>query len=519
LSFDEDNGRLLNFRPLLAAAVGLIAGVAFCVSVNETQTAFYKACAILLPVLAAAFAVFGAVKGRRWMLVICAFFLVGMARVQLAAPDSLAGENVTVAGTVKSIAYTDTGASVALCRAACQGQGLRYGVLVIVKDGQGNAPDKLPFEAGDKVSIVCQSIGEPTQMYGVYNERLARLAEGISLKAKAEADDIAVVAKGSSPYYRLITKTKEAIGRKIDGLFGSSSALVSAFIIGEKDGVPEDVYADFLSGGIAHLLTISGFHVGVITALLYALLPKRYPRGRFAVIGLFLLCYCAVTGFAASLLRASLMCMCVLFADAVCRRADVLSSLSLAAVLILLVSPYKLYSAGFCLSFAATLGIVLAFSFGVPKFKTGIAKALLSTVTVTIGATAASMLLTARYFGTFYTYGIIVNVLFVPLFSAAMVMCFVLTFASFLLPNVCMMLAAVPNALLDAALRLLNKTASLPYARLTTVTPSILSCVLMLLLLFSASAYVLRPLKRRAIYTAIMLALFTASAFADIITV
>ena len=73
------------------------------------------------------------------------------------------------------------------------------------------------------------------------------------------------------------------------------------------------------------------------------------------------------------------------------------------------------------------------------------------------------------------------------------------------------------NRLIDGALTVLDSIRSLPSAQIETFTPSVLTGVLMLLLMFSVSGYVLRPLKARMKIGMAVFFLFTTSIIADII--
>ena len=99
------------------------------------------------------------------------------------------------------------------------------------------------------------------------------------------------------------------------------------------------------------------------------------------------------------------------------------------------------------------------------------------------------------------------------------IVCGLLSALAFVLPGFSALAAAVPNSVYNAVEWLLSRISLLPYSKLAAFRPSAISCILALLLLFSTSAYVLRPAKTRAKYGACVLLLFTASVFADIIWV
>lgn len=506
---------------MLAAALGIAAGAAFCVRANASFDSAGVIQPISTPIViavcffAAAAAVIGAYRNNRWLFVTALFFLVGAARIMLSVPDAVTAQDCAIVGTVVDLEETPNAAGrveAVLGNASCEGRRLRYRVLLKLDRG-----DAASLAVGDRVSVRCASVSPTKASRGVYNERLARLASGISEKAEAKTNGIRILVKRAAPLRAAAIEARQWLGSLINRVFGDNAGIVSAFLLGEKDHIPGEVYDDMRTGGVAHLLTLSGFHVGLLTALLFYLLPKSRPVLRVAVIGAFLLVYCAVTGFGPSLVRASLMCMCLLFASAVSRRADTLSSLSLAAAVLLLSNPFMLYSVGFCLSFSATLGIVLIGSAG--AFSTGgrFADKAVSAFFSTLGATAATLLIIARAFGSVYTYSLAANLLCVPLFSAAIVLSFLLMLIGLVSVQAASLLAVVPNKLIELALWLLRQITSLPYAGIDSFTPSELSCILMLVLLFSASGFILRSAKQKLRIVLPVFAVFTASLFADII--
>ena len=70
------------------------------------------------------------------------------------------------------------------------------------------------------------------------------------------------------------------------------AALLKALTTGQRRGIPEDVRRSFYRSGLAHILAVSGLHLGVIAVFLYFLLRRmlafigpliiRYPVQPFA---------------------------------------------------------------------------------------------------------------------------------------------------------------------------------------------------------------------------------------------
>lgn len=154
---------------------------------------------------------------------------------------------------------------------------------------------------------------------------------------------------------------KIALNDRLDALFGTASALPKALLIGERQDIVEETQDAFRMAGIAHVLAISGLHVGLLMGLLTWLLKRLSigPTVRFFLVGAVLAVYCRFLGFQDSVVRASLMTMTLLSGQLLQRRRDILTSLSAAFLLILICKPLELLNAGFQLSFLAVAGIAI----------------------------------------------------------------------------------------------------------------------------------------------------------------
>ncbi len=163
---------------------------------------------------------------------------------------------------------------------------------------------------------------------------------------------------GVSGFFLRLRETMADRGREI---FGSESALPLALILGIRDELPDETQSSFSDAGVAHILAVSGLHVSLLAGVLMLLLRKMHlsPLAILCVTGVFLLVYCALIGFSAPVVRASVLTMIVLFAPLAKRRTDPLTSLAAAFLILLLIRPADLFTQSFILSFSAVLGIIL----------------------------------------------------------------------------------------------------------------------------------------------------------------
>lgn len=246
----------------------------------------------------------------------------------------------------------------------------------------------------------------------------------------ANVSEFEVIEPGGLAVNTVHRYIARAMKEKIAELFsGDVYGFMLALIAGDRSVSYED--ADLTAAlertGLAHIVSVSGMHVSILSTMLILILGKR--RWTAAVIAPVLVLFMAVTGFSHSVVRSVIMQLFVLCAMLADRESDSLTSLSVSLAVILVINPYAARAVGLQLSFAATLGIVLitphVYSFISGRFKVGnkTAKWLISsvagTVSATVGATLFILPLSAVYFGTISVISPIANLLVVPAITPA----------------------------------------------------------------------------------------------------
>lgn len=151
--------------------------------------------------------------------------------------------------------------------------------------------------------------------------------------------------------------TQELIARMGEENGGYTAAL----LFGQRSLIPLEDREAFSRLGIAHILSVSGFHVGIlvsILAFLFRLLHLK-PGVRFALYSVLLGCYCALCGMSQPVIRASLLLLVSFGGKLLNRPRTGLHSLCAVFSIMLLLSPVQLTGASFQLTFAAVLGLTL----------------------------------------------------------------------------------------------------------------------------------------------------------------
>lgn len=251
----------------------------------------------------------------------------------------------------------------------------------------------------------------------------------------------------------LLEKGRRALSLlALDRLQGEEAAMTAALLSGNQTGIGKEVMEAMRSSGLSHLLSISGVHVSMVGLLLYAplrflaaLIPwiaLRWPIKKIAAAAAILgtTLYTLLVGADAPTLRSALMTGIVLFAVIVDRKALSLRLVTLAAMLIMLTTPSAAMGPSFQMSFAAVLAMIAAYEkpldkalkegvrFNLPVWLSGLGRWLRDILGTSLIATAATAPFTLFHFQVFSFYGVLANMIAIPLTSFWVMPCLLLTY-------------------------------------------------------------------------------------------
>lgn len=139
--------------------------------------------------------------------------------------------------------------------------------------------------------------------------------------------------------------------------------LARAILLGDRSGLNPQQQRDFSRAGLAHIMAVSGMHVGFLLFPLWLLLPwltwfrGGNHTGYLLAIAL-LAGYAALTGFSVSVCRASVMAVLLIYAHLYQKPVQSINLLAVAGILLLLYDPEYLFEIGFQLSFSAVFIIL-----------------------------------------------------------------------------------------------------------------------------------------------------------------
>jgi competence protein ComEC len=235
-------------------------------------------------------------------------------------------------------------------------------------------------------------------------------------------------------------------------------------LLGERKIVPLEIKNLFQDIGIAHILAVSGLHVGFIFIFFFSIFRFLHLNEEISrlLCLFFIFLYALITGFKPSVARASLMIAFLIIAPLFYRKSSSISNLFLAFWVLLLLNPLLIYNIGFQLSFIATLGILI-FTPILGEYFQGRFKKLVIFVAVSISAWLSILPLLLHYFHKISLLAIFINILAIPL--VALIVWF--GFISFLLfnlsPYLGEILGSINSTLIDLLLFITQKFESIPF--------------------------------------------------------
>jgi len=166
---------------------------------------------------------------------------------------------------------------------------------------------------------------------------------------------------GGNPLLRKIYEFKDVAVEHVYRIFPDPEAsLLAGILLGNDNGLADDVQQAFRNTGTAHIIAISGFNIAILAALFVTLFSRLLGTRRGAVAAvLVIILYTIYVGASPSVVRAAIMGTFAIFARQVGRRQFALNTLTITGAVMAVINPQVLWDVGFQLSFFATLGLIL----------------------------------------------------------------------------------------------------------------------------------------------------------------
>jgi competence protein ComEC len=240
----------------------------------------------------------------------------------------------------------------------------------------------------------------------------------------------------------VIQSVRDGIDARIRSvLTGDVGSIASALITGKRDAISPYLYDAMFVSGIGHVLSISGYHMAVVAGIVFFILraslvlipgSERIPVKKWAAFGALVVTalYLVLSGAEVATQRSFIMIAIVLIGVMLDRPVLTLRTITIAALVVLLLAPEAVVHPSFQMSFAATLALIAAYTHGLPLTRAGTDSSLgaraalwgVNEITSLVVASLVAGLATTPYaafhFHRIAPYGVLANLLAMPVVSA-----------------------------------------------------------------------------------------------------
>lgn len=287
-------------------------------------------------------------------------------------------------------------------------------------------------------------------------------------------------------YYQMIRPTIEVIGSghgnpikdvlfKLKHAFLSSinqqisepeSSLLAGLVVGAKQSLGKELLEDFRIVGVIHVVVLSGYNLTIVAQAMMRVFSFMPRVASLSLGGAGIIFFAIMTGGSATVVRASIMALLVLFAEGIRRDYDITRALLLAGFFMVMQNPHILvFDPSFQLSFLATVALIYLAPY-IKKYFTWIPSRFgLQELAISTIATQLFVLPLLLYsMGTLSLVALPVNLLILPLIPITMFSGFMVGIIGFISSTLALPFVFITHLLLWYELKIVELFASLPFA-------------------------------------------------------
>jgi competence protein ComEC len=271
------------------------------------------------------------------------------------------------------------------------------------------------------------SLPEPTLLPGLFNQAAYCKALDIQFCAFAKSKNT-VILERKNTFYSYAYSSSQYIQSIIDSIYPKSTEhIVIGLLLGETKGISQEIKKAYTMAGTAHILSVSGFHTGIIAfglTLVLGFINTGWIR--LTVFTVCLSIFLLITGMDPPAIRAGIMSFISMSIQLSGRKQYPINILSAVIIVMLISDPSLLYSAGFFMSICAMIGLLI-FSPLIKKqfIALGLQKMLpqwlIDSISVSFSASIIMAPIIGFYFETISLISPIANIFLLPGISLAMI--------------------------------------------------------------------------------------------------
>ncbi len=312
----------------------------------------------------------------------------------------------------------------------------------------------------------------------LFDYRQYLLTKNIKYLLKAEESSVEIIPSNQALGYKLQNSFRQRIDMVYSsGLSVENAGFMKALITGEKDSIQKEEYEIYKDMGIAHILAISGLHIGILSGFLLFIMSMAGLKRNFSIpiTILFIWMFSYLVGFPESALRASIMITLLMGSKLIHRPYDPVNTLAVSFIASLMINPFWIFSLGFQLSYGATLSLATITPWIMERVypaKGNLVKSLSAVAGVNLGI----LPLQSYYFNQLPVLALLSNFLVIPLATVNLVLGFIVI----LIPSV----APLLDLLLGIQRLLISILGEIPVEPLSVASPELYNIVIYILIIF-----------------------------------
>jgi competence protein ComEC len=332
-----------------------------------------------------------------------------------------------------------------------------------------------------------------------YNEYL-NSKDILGILSINDVTSITVLDYNTNLFKNIIHQIRKTIDGQIKKYHSSeTAALLRGLLLADRGDINFQTKTQFINAGVVHVLAVSGLHVGFIILIFLFLFGRFniYLRSIFTIIGL--LVFMLITGVPPSVFRATVMAIILTIAILSNRSTNLINSISIAALIILIINPNEIYNPGFQLSFAAVLaiGILLPYMNQIIEkwnVRNKFLKYILLFCAVSLSAQIGTLPFTLLYFNKFSVIALLTNFIVIPSIGFIIAGAIVTLFFSATISFLAVYFAAANDLFSGWILSLIKFSGDLSFSYISITNYSLIDLILfyfmLALLLFFLTKFV-----------------------------
>lgn len=389
--------------------------------------------------------------------------------------------------------------------------------LLLLSVSQG----EVSFVRGDRIRFMTQIIlPHRLGLPGEFDYPRHLLFQGITATGRVDSQQDIVMIRAAAG--ESVQRSIDIVARKLGDAIRKAvpdvriSSVLAALLLGDQKRIPENLADSYTRAGVTHILSISGFHVGIIAAFIslislgiltrFESLALRWNVRRISVIIAVpsMVTYLFLTGNAPATARSVIMLVACAVALYVERETDAINMLLLAACLLIAINPVTLFDVSFQLSFLSLWGIIVTVPVLTERLSDAVPRRsllFLQLLAASVAASCVTLIPVLHNFKVASLNGILANFLIVPLLGyGAVISGFCVLPLIALVPNISGILLWPSSRLISLSNMIVEWFSVLPVIHFTRIT----AWDMFFFLLFMLSVTFVRGVRRRFVFAAVM---------------